>query len=77
MRLTIAVYSHYNVDTNYIMYYYRQQVIRKFGLWETELDYVNTLLEEDLRNNSAWNQRYFVINNTTKFTDEVLQREIQ
>ena len=31
---------------------------------------------DDLRNNSAWNQRYFVISQTTDFTEEVLQREI-
>ena len=29
-----------------------------------------------MRNNSAWNQRYFVISHTTDFTEEVLQREI-
>lgn len=47
-----------------------------FRLYDNELNYVDTLLEQDVRNNSAWNQRYFVINNTTGFTDEVLKREI-
>ncbi len=48
-----------------------------FGLWGGELDYVDTLLKLDLRNNSAWNQRYFVIANTTKFTDSVIEREVK
>ena len=52
-------------------------MLRKFDLWENELDYVNSLLAEDIRNNSAWNQRYFVINSTTKFTPEVIEKEIQ
>lgn len=45
------------------------------SLYENELNYIDSLLEADVRNNSAWNQRYFVINNLTGFTDNVLQRE--
>lgn len=41
------------------------------------MNYVDQLLEDDIRNNSAWNQRYFVINNTTGFTEEVVKREIK
>lgn len=46
-------------------------------LFDDELNYVDQLLEDDIRNNSAWNQRYFVINNTTGFTEEVLKHEIK
>lgn len=46
-------------------------------LFEGELEYVDTLLNDDVRNNSAWNQRYFVINNTTGFTNDVLLTEIE
>ena len=46
-------------------------------MWSQELDYVNSLLEQDLRNNSAWNQRYFVISNTIKYTEQVLGQEVQ
>ena len=28
---------------------------------EHELSYIERLLEEDIRNNSAWNQRFFII----------------
>lgn len=45
-------------------------------MYENELNYIESLLEADVRNNSAWNQRYFVINNTTGFTEEVLKHEI-
>jgi predicted short-subunit dehydrogenase-like oxidoreductase (DUF2520 family) len=32
-----------------------------FDLWAAELAYVDELLSADVRNNSAWNQRYFVL----------------
>lgn len=55
----------------------RQWVLMEFGLWDGELDYVSQLITEDVRNNSAWNQRYFVITNTTGFSDDVIAREIK
>ena len=39
--------------------------------------FVERLLEDDIRNNSAWNQRHFVIVNTTRFTPEVLSAEVK
>ena len=57
--------------------HYRQWAIRHFGLWEREIEYVNQLIGEDLRNNSAWNQRYFVITNTTGYTENVLSTEVK
>ena len=56
---------------------YRQWAIRHFGLWDREIEYVSQLIGEDLRNNSAWNQRYFVISNTTGYTDSVLNTEVK
>ena len=52
-------------------------MLSEFSLWEGELDYVALLITEDVRNNSAWNQRYFVVTNTTGFTDDVIAREIK
>lgn len=46
------------------------------SLFDGELDYVEDLLNEDFRNNSAWNQRYFVVSNTTGFTDDIIDREV-
>ena len=51
--------------------------MQTFNLWEGELDYTEKLLREDHRNNSAWNQRYFVISQTCGFTDQVLEREVK
>lgn len=34
------------------------------------------LLLDDIRNNSAWNQRYFVLKHTTNFEQEIIDREV-
>lgn len=47
-----------------------------FSAYDGELEYADSLLEKDIRNNSAWNQRYFVLQNTTKFEPEVIDREV-
>ena len=57
----------------------RQWVISKFNLWEFELEYVESLLELDVRNNSAWNHRWFVIhynNSSLPIPSDILQREL-
>lgn len=45
-------------------------------LMEKELDFVDNLISQDMRNNSAWNQRYFVINNSNPNTD-IIQEELK
>lgn len=40
------------------------------------MKYVESLLDKDVRNNSAWNQRYYVINSTTGFTKEIIDKEV-
>ena len=32
-----------------------------FSTYENELEYIERLLQEDIRNNSAWNQRFFIV----------------
>jgi len=50
------------VDTkNYHIWSYRQWLVRAFQLWEADLAFVHKLLVDDVFNNSAWNQRYFVL----------------
>jgi protein farnesyltransferase/geranylgeranyltransferase type-1 subunit alpha len=46
---------------NYHAWSHRQWVLQELGGWEDELDYCQQLLEDDIFNNSAWNQRYFVV----------------
>lgn len=46
---------------NYHAWSHRQWVLQALGGWEDELAYCDELLEDDIFNNSAWNQRYFVI----------------
>ncbi|KIP06799.1 hypothetical protein PHLGIDRAFT_106551 [Phlebiopsis gigantea 11061_1 CR5-6] len=76
------------LDTkNYHTWSYRQWLLAHFddaGLWLGELPYVDDLLLEDVRNNSAWHHRYFVVfgrgsrsQATPAEEGEVLQREIR
>lgn len=46
---------------HYHAWSHRQWVLQALGGWEDELNYCTELLEQDTFNNSAWNQRYFVI----------------
>ncbi|KAG0209144.1 CAAX geranylgeranyltransferase alpha subunit [Mortierella sp. GBA30] len=66
---------------NYHAWSYRQWVLSHFGLgpwWEEELRYIEELITVDIRNNSAWNQRYYVVTCGPKgLTEEVVQREIE
>ncbi len=62
---------------NYHGWQHRQWLIKEFNQFDGELDYTEELIEDDIRNNSAWNQRYYVISNTTGFTDPVLNNEIE
>ncbi|KAL8697145.1 MAG: hypothetical protein Q9201_007280 [Fulgogasparrea decipioides] len=47
---------------NYHVWSYRQWLVRHFSLWDvSEIPYINSLLDLDVRNNSAWNHRWFVL----------------
>lgn len=54
----------FRIDSkNYHVWSYRQWLVRRFDLWEQgELEATEKLLEEDVRNNSAWNHRFFLVN---------------
>lgn len=52
----------FNQDAkNYHVWSYRHWLVRHFSLWDSELPYIESLLLEDVRNNSAWNHRWFVV----------------
>lgn len=51
---------------NYHVWSYRQWLVAQFSLWSaspgsTEIEFTESLLREDIRNNSVWNHRYYVI----------------
>ncbi|SLM39247.1 Protein prenyltransferase, alpha subunit [Lasallia pustulata] len=46
---------------NYHVCSYRQWLVRHFSLWDSELPYVESLLRSDIRNNSAWNHRWYIV----------------
>lgn len=48
---------------NYHAWGYRQMVIRNNDLFALELEDVERFLDQDVYNNSAWNQRFFCIRN--------------
>jgi hypothetical protein len=51
-----------NTDSkNYHAWAHRQVVVASGAAWQQEQQYVQRLLAEDVRNNSAWNQRFFVL----------------
>lgn len=47
-----------------------------FRLYSAEMEFVDSLLKSDVRNNSAWNQRHFVIIHTSGFTSDVINKEL-
>lgn len=50
---------------NYHTWSYRQWLLAYFndeeGLWKGELEFVENMLRADVRNNSAWHHRFFVV----------------
>lgn len=71
------LYPNYLADPIVLSLSNRQWVIQNYSLYEHELEFTSQLITDDIRNNSAWNQRYFVIANTTEFEQEVVQKEIE
>lgn len=66
---------------NYHVWSYRQWLVRRFELWEQgELEAVEEMLKKDIRNNSAWNHRWFVVfgRGEALFKDaQIVEREIK
>jgi protein farnesyltransferase/geranylgeranyltransferase type-1 subunit alpha len=43
---------------------FRQWLVKRFHLWEGELDWLNQFINQDIFNNSAWNYRYTLMKQT-------------
>ncbi|KAK0220058.1 hypothetical protein IW262DRAFT_998290 [Armillaria fumosa] len=69
---------------NYHTWSYRQWLLAYFNdddLWSGELDFVDHMLNEDVRNNSAWHHRFFVVfqsgvRDSEKDRERVIKREL-
>ena len=67
-----------NDSKNYHAWSYRQWVVSKNNLWEFELADMTRLIDLDIRNNSSWNERYFIMKNRLEqFNQSHLESEIQ
>lgn len=68
---------------NYHVWSYRQWLVKRFALWDDgEVQACEILLKMDVRNNSAWNHRWFVVfgrdEGSAVLRDEsVVQREVE
>lgn len=77
---------------NYHVWSYRQYLVRKLNLFnQKEIESIETLLRTDVRNNSAWSHRFFVVfsdsaistpgckatESDPKIPDDVIDREIE
>lgn len=66
---------------NYHVWSYRQWLVKRFDLFEKpeELEWTHSMIAADVRNNSAWNHRYYLVVGGTggKPSDEVAKREIE
>ena len=48
---------------NYHVWSYRQWLVKRFDLWDKpeEMDWTESMIEADVRNNSAWNHRFYLV----------------
>lgn len=60
----------FNEDAkNYHVWSYRQYLVRKLNLFnESELQSIEALLRRDVRNNSAWSHRFFIVFSDPSYT---------
>eukprot|EP00877_Chromochloris_zofingiensis_P003437 jgi/Chrzof1/13094/Cz07g19170.t1 len=66
-------------EKNYHAWAHRQSVVAQGACWQEELQYSAYMIDKDVRNNSAWNQRFFVLQNTCKTQDlsTIIGQELQ
>ncbi|THV01866.1 protein prenylyltransferase [Dendrothele bispora CBS 962.96] len=83
-ELTLIARTLAEDSKNYHTWSYRQWLLAFFNddsLWERELDFVDSMLNADVRNNSAWHHRFFVVFQSgvregEQNRDRVLKREL-
>jgi protein farnesyltransferase/geranylgeranyltransferase type-1 subunit alpha len=70
------------LDTkNYHVWSYRQWLVKRFDLFadEEELSWTEKMLREDVRNNSAWNHRWYLVfgRDGEERPKEIIERELE
>lgn len=55
----------------------RKELVLKHDLFEREAKETEDFIEEDIRNNSAWNHRFFLMSQKLVKSKEDLQKEIE
>ncbi|XP_027196563.2 farnesyl transferase alpha [Dermatophagoides pteronyssinus] len=68
---------HYDDSKNYHAWQQRQWFIRDWKKFDGEIDFTEKMIDHDIRNNSAWNHRFFVIKNTTGFSFDIIKQECE
>ncbi|ODV95249.1 hypothetical protein PACTADRAFT_49998 [Pachysolen tannophilus NRRL Y-2460] len=68
-------------NKNYHVWAYRKWLVEKFNLYadQREIFFINEMLTKDIRNNSAWNHRFFIFfnNNNKEITKNLIKQEIE
>jgi protein farnesyltransferase/geranylgeranyltransferase type-1 subunit alpha len=66
---------------NYHVWSYRQWLVKRFDLFDKpeELEWTHGMIEDDVRNNSAWNHRYYLVvgGREGKPSADLAKREIE
>lgn len=63
---------------NHHVWLYRNWLVTRFDLYDNpeELSFVSSMIDKDVRNNSAWAHRYFLLFSRKPTNDDVADREI-
>jgi len=57
---------------NYHVWSYRQWAVEFYQCWEAELEYTEHMITKDVRNNSAWNHRFFVLQHLKRLDKQAI-----
>jgi protein farnesyltransferase/geranylgeranyltransferase type-1 subunit alpha len=69
-------------EKNYHVWSYRQWLVKRFDLFANpeELQWTESMIDADVRNNSAWNHRYYLVIGSREGkapSEDVTKREIE
>ena len=67
---------------NYHVWSYRQWLVKRFGLFddEDEMKWTESMIDADVRNNSAWNHRWFLVvggRDGAQLPEDVVKKEME